>query len=84
MKSRALRVKKGITKHDIGLVFGIAVVLGSTITLLITLIVSIFYDYKVLLSTNHFYECYIEIAALTSGIIIFVYELKRVIKPPTN
>ena len=73
-------MKSRLSKHDLLLLYGVAWVLGPAITVLITIILSTFSNYRIIIVTNNFNECYIEIVGVATGIIIFVYELIRRIR----
>jgi len=77
-------MKSKLSKHDLLFLYGAAWLLGSTITVLITIIVSSFRNFRITIVTNDFSECYIEIVGITTGIIIFVYELIRRFRQQTN
>lgn len=62
-------------------IFGYTGGMISCFTLLVTLIYSIFHDYKIIITTNSFNECWIEIIILS---IMFFCILYMMIKEKWN
>jgi len=77
-------MKNRVSKHTILLIYSVSVVLGTTITALLTIIISAFQNYKILITTNTINEYCFEIILLSSGIIIFIYELTRMFRQQTR